>query len=301
MTQKTGEKMDIKRFEFSKELGWSVSRYDRFLNCKRQYFYDYYAQFDREVPVEKILFLKKLTSKALEVGNIVHDVIRDLLRRYQKSSKELKRDKFYEYARRMTEEYCKKTFAESYYGSVLISADEVFIKIKKILDNFLDSKRFKWLSLNAKDTALQWIIEPEGYGETRIKNRKAYCKVDFLFPMGDKLYILDWKTGSPSIQKHRKQLVGYSLWANFHFNKPIKEIIPSIAYLYPEYEEKEIQVDAKTIADFGDQVIEEMDNMYSYLQDVENNIPKEKKEFPAQTNRLCAYCNYREICQARNN
>ena len=51
----------IKRFAYTDILGWSISRYDKFLNCKRQYFYDYYGKFDKEFSLEKIQQLKALT------------------------------------------------------------------------------------------------------------------------------------------------------------------------------------------------------------------------------------------------
>ena len=67
-------------------------RYDRFSNCKRQYFYDYYAKYDKDNPL-KIQFPKSLTSKALETGNIVHDIIRDMLIAFKKL-KPINKDKF---------------------------------------------------------------------------------------------------------------------------------------------------------------------------------------------------------------
>ena len=58
----------------------------------------------------------------------------------------------------------------------------------------------------------KWVIESNGdkYGETRIGATKAYCVVDFLYPEGNKVVIMNWKTGSPSTT-HRKQLLGYVL------------------------------------------------------------------------------------------
>jgi CRISPR/Cas system-associated exonuclease Cas4 (RecB family) len=288
---------NVKRFNYTDTLGWSVSRFDKFLTCKRQYFYDYYAKYDRDTPIEKLNFLKKLTSKALETGNIVHDCLRDLLKRYQKSSSPINQEKFQKYVFDMTQKYCSKTFSESYYGNDLIDPQDIFTKVTDILQNFFESQRFKWIEKNAKLTSADWVIEPDGFGETRINNLKAYCKVDFLFPMDDKLYILDWKTGKPSLKKHTKQLTGYSVWANYHFNKPVKDIVPIIVYLYPNYDEKTIEVDEKIIEDFSKQVEEEIKEMYAYLQDIDRNIPKDKAAFATLENRMCNYCNYRELCK----
>jgi len=289
----------IKKFPYTDILGWSVSRYDRFSNCRRQYFYDYYAKYDREIPYEKIQFLKSLTSKALETGNIVHDVVRDMLLRFQKSSKAINKDKFFKYSFNMAEKYCNsKTFFESYYGNEVIDVPGIYSKVKLILGNLLDSKRFKWIEENAVPESAGWVIEPDGFGETRINGMKAFCKVDFLFPVKDKIYIMDWKTGKPDEAKHSKQLTGYSLWANYHFAKTAKDIVPMIVYLYPEYNEKSVQIDDKAISGFAAAVENETKEMYVCLTDIEKNIPKDKKEFPVTDKTFfCKYCSYREICR----
>ena len=85
-----------------------------------------------------------------------------------------------------------------------------------MLDNFIASKRFAWMEKYAVPGSSEWIIEPDGFGKTRISLYKTFCKVDFLFPVADKIYIMDWKTGKPDEIKHSKQLTGYSLWVNYH-------------------------------------------------------------------------------------
>ncbi|MDR0978158.1 MAG: PD-(D/E)XK nuclease family protein [Endomicrobium sp.] len=289
---------EIKKFLYTDILGWSVSRYDRFSNCKRQYFYDYYAKYDKENPVEKIIFLKRLTSKALEVGNIVHDIIRDMLLRFQKSSKPINKEKFFKYTSNLTDNYCSnKIFFEHYYNGDLISVPEIYLKVKNILEKFLNSRRFLWIEKNAAAESSKWIIEPPGFGETRINNYKAFCKVDFLFPTGGKIYIMDWKTGKADDIKHSKQLTGYSLWASYHFKKKASDIIPAVAYLCPDYRERNIKIDDASIIKFANTVESETKDMYEYLIDIEKNIPKNKEEFFVTPNRFfCKYCNYKEIC-----
>ena len=34
-------------YPFSRELGWSHSRYEKFATCRRQYWYSYYGKHDR--------------------------------------------------------------------------------------------------------------------------------------------------------------------------------------------------------------------------------------------------------------
>ena len=288
----------MKRFTFSPKLGWSVSRYSLFETCKRQYYYNYYAKYDPVHPVKKILALKNMTSIPLEIGNIVHDVNKTLLERLQKTAKAIDKVRFFDYARKKTETYVHaKTFQEVYYGHMKsVSPDDLFEKVRISLASFLNSDRFPWLMDHAMFKKDEWLIEPPGYGETRISGTKAYCKVDFLFPVEDQLFIMDWKTGKPDTAKHHRQMVGYTAWACYHFEKDPDKISPIVAYLYPGYKEIEITVKPSDIEAFAKQVRKETADMNKFCQDIKKNIPKNKTVFTPQKSRLCHYCNFREIC-----
>lgn len=289
----------IKRFGYSDILGWSVSRYEKFLLCKRQYFYDYYAKYDTQYPRAIINTLKAMTSMPLEIGNIVHDTIKTLLERLLKSEGPIDADKFIEYGRRKTDEYCKsKMFTEVYYKEIdKVNVDEIYDAVRINLSNFITSKRFLWITNKAINNKYGWVIEPPGFGETRINNLKAYCKVDFLFPVDDKLYILDWKTGKQNENKHKKQLVGYTTWASYHFEKSPEMIVPIVVYLQPEYSEMSLQFNELDLQEFTGLVESETQDMYSYCKNTELNIPKEKEEFSKTNNAtICRFCNYKELC-----
>lgn len=229
----------VRNFDYTQILGWSLSRYERFLLCKRQYYYEYYGDYDKEYPKEKITFLEGLTSIPLEVGSIVHDVIRVLLERLLKTQKAIDIKRFWDFTNRKTIEICqKKTFSEVYYKEVdRIDTNELFKDIQNTLQRFLESPRFNWLIKKAISSKERWLIEPSGYGEARLNGMKVYCKVDFLFPLNDEIYIIDWKTGKRSIEKHKKQLLGYVSWASYHLKKDPAKIVPIIVYLRPSYDE----------------------------------------------------------------
>jgi hypothetical protein len=290
---------ELKRFDFTPILGWSVSRYDLFLTCKRKYYYNYYAKHDSSIPRQKIDQLKSMTSIPLEVGNVVHDVNKVLLERLKKTEKEIDQPRFFDYAKRKTEEYCNsKQFSEAYYGEISgINLSDIIDKVQACLGNFLNSDRFDWLFKVALKTKGTWIIEPPGFGETRIDGMKAYCKVDFLFPVEDALYIIDWKTGKADSKKHRKQLIGYSTWTAFQFAKNPEKIVPIVAYLFPDYNELQVDVNEFDIQEFSDRVRTETDEMYKFCSVVEENIPVDKEKFAKTPNtKLCNWCNFRELC-----
>jgi CRISPR/Cas system-associated exonuclease Cas4 (RecB family) len=289
----------LKQFPYTDILGWSVSRYDKFLLCKRQYYYDYYGKHDREFPRSRIDALKKMTSIPLEVGNVVHDSLKTLLERLLVSEKPIDPARFLAFARKKTEEYCStKTFAEVYYREVAaVRPDAVFDVAEKCLSNFLQSERYAWILARALDTKQSWIIEPPGYGETRIDGRKAYCKVDFLFPVDGDIYILDWKTGKKDEAKHRKQLWGYATWAAYHFGADPATIVPVTVYLQPVYDEMKVSLEGFDAGEFAARVASETEEMYAFCSDSARNIPKDKSAFP-QTEKsvFCTFCNYRELC-----
>ena len=221
--------MKIKEFEYTAILGWSSTRYDIFSECKRKYYYQYYAKFDKEYQKHNIDFLKKLTSIPMEIGNISHDVVKEVLERLKKSTAPVDKHKFEAYVKNIAQNRTKKNYFEVHYKvQEKIDPDQLFHKTYASLNNLLESERFAWIKESAISEIDKWIIEPEGFGESRLDGLKLYCKVDFMFPSGDKIIILDWKTGKKNEKKHSKQLVGYAAWASFHLDRKASDIEPPV-------------------------------------------------------------------------
>ena len=106
------------------------------------------------------------------------------------------------------------------------------------------------------------------------------------------------ETGKPDIQKHSRQLIGYSLWASYHFNTNAKNITSTVVYLSPVYDEHTVNLTDEMLIQFQQQVEDETKQMYEFLTDIENNIPKEKECFEKTDNEFfCKYCNFRELCK----
>ena len=289
----------VRKFEFTEILGWSHSRYATFTKCKRQYYYQYYRKYDLD-NVVKATVLSKLTSVPLEIGNTSHKLIKTLLSRLRKTADEIDRTRFFDYAERKSKELFRtKIFQEVYYkdkNRVDFEA-EIFPFVRAAMENLLNSDRFQWLLEEALVQKDEWLVEPEGYGECRIDNQKAYCKVDFLFPIGDEIHVIDWKTGKVQEGKHGEQLRGYAAWAHFHFEKDWSLIKPTVAYLLPEYKENSVEINEFDIEEFSEKIRRETEAMYEYCELPEQNFPKEKDNFPMTDNtKLCKYCNYRELC-----
>ena len=290
--------MKIKEFEYTSILGWSSTRYDIFSECKRKYFYQYYAKFDKEYQKHNIDFLKGLTSIPMEIGNISHDVVKDVLERLKKSTAPVDKHKFEAYVKNIAQSRTKKNYFEVHYKvQEKIDPDQLFHKTYASLNNFLESERFGWIKESAISEMDKWIIEPEGYGESRLEGLKWYCKVDFMFPSGEKIIILDWKTGKKNEKKHSKQLVGYAAWASFHLDRKASDIEPIIVYLHPEYEEISLNITDVELMEYKERILRETKEMYGYCSNFEENIPLDKEKFPLREDTtICKYCNFKELC-----
>ncbi len=290
----------VQKFEFTHILGWSASRYDTFSRCKRQYYYQYYGSNDTEFDRLKINSLKGLTSIPLEIGSIAHEVIRVLLERLKKTNSPIDRDRFLSFVENeVLKTAAEKEFAEVYYKETdeVDAGTEILPRVRQALVNLLEADRLAWLMNEALEKKEEWIIEPEGYGECRIDNMKAYCKVDFLFPVGNEIHIFDWKTGKRDDSKHLRQMRGYATWAHYHLGTEFGDIKTTVAYLLPDYDERPIESNEYEIEAFTDVIREETEEMYDYCSHVENNKPLPKEDFAMTDNlKICSWCNFRELC-----
>jgi hypothetical protein len=290
---------EIKRFPFTAILGWSTTRYAVFSICRRRYYYQYYAKYDQEFPIRRIQQLRDLVSIPLEVGSMVHEVIEALLNRLKLTTEQVDQGKFFDFARRHTEHHLRtQSFEEVLYGEkASISVDDILPKVSGCLENLLASPRLTWLQERPTDTRSRWIVDPPGYGETRLGDLKLYCKVDFLCPVEDGYQIIDWKTGKEDQEKHRKQLIAYSAWAAYQFDAAPEKVTPTLAYLQPDYHEHEEAFSQFDLDNFAVQVQAETDEMYEYCRDVPLNIPVGKNQFPLiDDDRICPQCNFRNLC-----
>lgn len=292
-------KYSFEKYPFTPILGWSISRYELFNKCKRQYYYTYYGKYCKDVPLHKINQLKEMTSVPLEIGNVIHDVLEAFLRRLQKSDERIDEKRFFEYAEKNARQYfAEKQFIELYYGyERALSMEYVIDKINSCLNNFINSSCFNWIFMAALHDRENWIIEPEGYGETRLNGFKVYCKMDFLLPVDGCIHILDWKTGKRDEVKHGLQLTGYAAAAAALFKAEWKNILPRIIYLYPEFDEFSISVGNSEQEKFYRLIEEQTHEMYALCSDVERNTPLDLSSFPLQPSpTLCKQCKFRELC-----
>ena len=289
-----------RKYSFTPILGWSVSRYEKFEGCKRQYYYDYYAKkYDKEIPAQKLDSLKSLTSTHLEIGNLVHDAIATQLHRIKKNQTPQNHTEVINYSHYLVDRAVQeKTFLEVHYGQRdQIDSDDLKDRVGICLKNFFESHWYSWLAEEGIKSRSEWVIEPNDFGEVRINGLKAYCKVDFLFPMAEgDLCVLDWKTGKIDREKHRRQMTGYVVYAQDICRAQAEKVKPVVVCLGENYQEMEHSFTQDELDEFAQQIALQTREMYECCEIVEENIPKAKDNFPRNVRKFCAYCNYQELC-----
>ena len=173
----------------SNNLIWSSSREATFNQCKRKYYYNYYAKwggwsYKADPQTKKIYFLSKLSNLPIFVGSAVHDIIREQIQTISygmesAATNRVEMDKAIETisTRIKTAEFCSKNrewedntkitaFADDYYndGSSVKSGSVKTVnswvkKATKCFVNFCESeickglveKRYKMLVCDSND------------------------------------------------------------------------------------------------------------------------------------------------------
>jgi hypothetical protein len=288
----------LRQYDYTPQLGWSSTRWETFRTCRRRYFYQYYARYDREIPLAHIQRLKDLSSIAMTVGTAVHQVLARLLKRLLQTSAEIDQQRFWPYVEGViAEELAQTPLMEVHYRQrPAPEPAELMGPVRRCLETFLASDRYGWVHDQLAGDP-RHLIEPPGYGEARLQGMKIYAKVDFLLEAGGQTVILDWKSGRRDIEKHTRQLLGYAAWAKDNLQVSAEQIRCVVAYLQPQYAEIEKQPTGAELEGLALEVAAEIKQMRSLCQDPERNIPLAKDHFPLTDNvGYCRQCQFQELC-----
>lgn len=291
------------------ELTWSFSRDRLFKDCRRAYYYNYYASWggwvrDADEFIRKAYMLKNIRSIDAWIGDLIHQLIKWILGNLITGNKIL-----YEEAIKKARQLLTSTWEQSrnkmwinnvkynlnlfehYYGCQP-SREELVPKLKKVtksIYNIYNSGLIEWLGGLPPGNILR-IDELDSFDFEGIK---AFAVPDFA--VKDSEFILyDWKTGKPS-DKDLLQLSCYTFYASYKWKIDIKQIKLIPAYLS---EQKLIlepvkPMDIETVREYMRSSIKDMKTVLSNVKD-----NKADQGLCFKTNDLwkCDRCKFREIC-----
>jgi len=299
------------------ELTWSFSRDRLFRECKRAYYYHYYASWggwlkNAESFTRRAYILKNMRNVDAWVGDIVHQVIKWIL-----ESKINPEDSIFQNQKGITCEAaikkCKvmvhKTWEQSrsklwekdpknnlnlfeHYYSKELNREDLAKKLKKIttsIRNFYSSG----LPLAVGELPKECFLRIDEMDSFDFEGVRLFAVPDFA--VKDDGYVLfDWKTGKPS-DNDILQLSCYGLYAIQKWKTSFDSIKVIPVYLTNE------TVSLKPISP------EKVENIKNYIQESINDMRSlfsDSKKCTVDLNSCqktddawrCKYCRFQEIC-----
>lgn len=217
-------------------IEWSYSRRELFERCLMWYYFNYYgakAGTAKNEPRKKELrFLKSLSNRHLRAGEIMHFVIRTYLKQLKDGQEwtldrllrwardiynaDLRCSVSYQQGRTITDPRSRsKLLAEFYFN--LPNAKQLWeeseARLVKGLKNFV--------TLSELERFRRGALHPQSLIEKTVRLREEHFslkgQIDYAYPEGERVIVLDWKLGASSGGEDSLQLLSYALVAMKHF------------------------------------------------------------------------------------
>ncbi len=303
--------------ELQNDFSWSKSRHEKFRDCRRAYYYQYYGSWGgwdlASAPeVRELYVLKKLSSRWQWAGSLVHDALKqmlgraratgdfrpldEVLRRTRERARAQwagSREKSYwrepsriaglvehEYAEPVPGEEWKRVWDEVIEASLRgFYASETFARIREV-------PRRAWLSVDELDS---WTFD----------GVKIWVAIDFAYRDEAGLHVLDWKTGRERGVDHT-QVGIYALYAQRKWSVAPEQVQGGLVYLVPNgspgAEHVSVAADQAALETCQAEMRASIAAMRAVLSDPARNVAAESS-FPRLPERdACGRCPFRRPC-----
>jgi hypothetical protein len=233
------------------EFSWSKSRHEKFVECRRAYYYAYYGSWggweaEPGSLVRELYVLKKLSSRWQWAGSVVHHAVKDLLRRAKVTGDFWPLDRLLERTRLRARAEWSGSREKSYwreasrivglveheYGEAVAGEDwrRLYDQVVEgglralyaspVMEVIRATPREDWLTVDDLDS---WVFEG-----TRI-----WVAIDFAYRDREgRVHVLDWKTGKERSVDHT-QVAIYALYASGKWGVPADSVEGGLVYLTP--------------------------------------------------------------------
>jgi len=299
--------------DFQNTFSWSHSRRGTFERCARQYYLTYYGSWGgwkKEAPpeVREAYIQKKLTTRAMWIGTVVHDMaegvlkdlmagrrpnpdyhIRKAMSRAASDIRESRSERWREWPSRVC------AFQDHYYGAEPPDEawDEAMGIIEAQLRGFFDRPTYLRLQ-----QVPERLLEVEELTQVDVSGVPVWVKLDALVSDGKGgAVVIDWKTG-----KHHQtsvvaaQLGVYGLYCTMHHDIPADRIIAMHVNLRTG-DRTQHPIDAAVLDQARTDIQASADAMRAKLVDVPGNIAQQS-DFPMleEGDTRCEGCSFRRSC-----
>lgn len=301
--------------ELTNDFTWSKSRHEKFRDCLRAYFNQYYGSWGGwEAPagsdVREIYVLKKLSSRWQWGGSVVHDALKQMLVRARATGQFRPLDELllqtrqrarYQWSTSREKSYWRESskilgLVEHEYGEpvpgeewkriwdVVIEGSLRAFYASATFDEIRRTPRERWLTVDELDS---WLFE----------GTKIWVAIDFAYrDEAGRVKVLDWKTGQERGVDHT-QVGIYSLYAQQKWGVPPGGVMGGLVYLStPEGGCTSVSADPAALAACEDEMRRSIAAMQELLDDRPKNVARLER-FPQHADPAhCARCPFRRPC-----
>lgn len=298
------------------EWSWSQSRHHLFTECKRKYYYHYYGSYpgwktESSPKTQRLYRLKQLRPLTLLFGEVIHRLAHMVIWHFDHDQPLPTADELLYKGRALLNQAVRESrdkrlwweaptkhymLHELYYGDHLPPAlvNELKERLSLCVHSLLKSRSV----VDYGQAADVKTVEVEQLNKWILEETKVYVKVDWIYQMGEKWVIVDWKTGQKE-EQHIEQLKWYALYLHQCYRVPLPQIELRAEYLLTG----ECQL-ANVTEPAIDEAIARMnlsvDQMRAMLSDRERNVALPEDYFPLTEDRQkCQWCNFKECCTRR--
>jgi CRISPR/Cas system-associated exonuclease Cas4 (RecB family) len=301
--------------ELKNEFSWSKSRDGSFQICLRQYYFNYYGYWNgwldnAPLRTRQIYILKNLKTRHMWAGEMVHQCIERTIKNLQRGIPILDSDQVISITLNRMRADFKSSRAQHYlrrpkscalfeHEYDLAIPDELWKEtadnVERCLKNFYNSEIFREMQ---EMPAERWL-ETEQFSHFMFEGVKIWVVMDCCFRSDSGITIIDWKTGTSTVEDNSIQLSCYTLYVLEKWGiEPGK--IKIVEYNLSTDTPKDFSVTWRNIEDIKGYIGGSIADMRSLLIDVDHNTPKDEACFkPVDDRRICEGCNFRRICKGR--
>jgi CRISPR/Cas system-associated exonuclease Cas4 (RecB family) len=300
--------------ELQNEFSWSKSRHEKFEECPRAYYYQYYGSWGgwsapSDAPARELYVLKKLSTRWQWAGSAVHEAVRHMLARARATGQRKGLEPLLEQTRRraravwaasreksywrepsrieglLEHEYAEPVAPEEWrrlWDEVIEGSIRAFYG-SETLDRILAVPSERWLTVDELDA---WDFE----------GTKIWVAIDFAYRDGDgRIHVLDWKTGREREVDHA-QVGVYALYARERWGAAPDEVVGGLVYLGAGARRVDVALDPAAVEEVRRQMRGSIAAMKARLDDPARNAASEAR-FPRIDDRgACARCPFRRPC-----
>jgi hypothetical protein len=294
-------------------FSWSHSRRGTFDACPRQYWLTYYGSWggwspDAEPEVRQAYTEKKLTTRAMWIGTVVHDMaegvlkdlqsgrrpspdyhIRHAMNRARRDIRDSEGGRWREWPSRVC------AFQDHYYEQPVASAqwDEALAVIERQVQGFFEQPTVRRLH-----QVPERLMEVEELSQVDVGDVPVWVKLDALVSDGQGgAVVIDWKTGA----HHQTEVVAaqlgvYGLYCTMRHEIPADRIIAMHVNLRTG-EHTQHPIDAAILDAAMADIQASAEAMRAKLVDVPGNVA-DRADFPMlpEGDARCAGCQFRRSC-----